>query len=309
MSTDRTNDVSFGRSIRRVLIGVTLVLLMAVFLFWRIDNPRVERVRLSIIDRVMPSFDWALVPVSNLARMLGDFQSYTNIYEQNQELRRELQRMKSWKEAALQLEQTNARLRELNTVRLDPKLTFVTGVVLTDSGSPFSRSALINLGQRDGIMDGWAVMDGFGLAGRISGVASNTSRVVLLTDTDSRVPVTVQPSGQQAIMVGLNSTNPLLEFLESPDDIRPGDRVTSSGDGGVFPPGLLAGQVKQAPDGRLFVVLAADYKRLEFLRVLRSAPSETVTESETLIGTLSPEQTAIQPSVDEADNAVGQGDE
>ena len=68
--------------------------------------------------------------------MIDDFQSYARIYEQNQELRRELQQMKAWREAALQLEQKNARLLDLNQVRLDPQLTHVTGVVLADSGSP-----------------------------------------------------------------------------------------------------------------------------------------------------------------------------
>ena len=102
--------------------------------------------------------------------MVEGFQSYTRIYEQNQELRRELQQMKAWKEAALQLEQKNAKLLDLNNVRLDPKYTFVTGVVLADSGSPFRQSVLLNVGERDGIVDGWATMDGIGLVGRISGV-------------------------------------------------------------------------------------------------------------------------------------------
>ena len=72
--------------------------------------------------------------------IISDFQSYRKIYEQNQELRRELQRMESWKEAALQLEQENARLLDLNNVRLDPRLTSISGNVLADSGSPYRQS-------------------------------------------------------------------------------------------------------------------------------------------------------------------------
>jgi rod shape-determining protein MreC len=215
--------------------------------------------------------------------MIEDFQSYTRIYEQNQELRRELQQMKAWREAALQLEQKNARLLDLNQVRLDPRLTHVTGVVLADSGSPFRQSVLLNVGARDGIRDGWATMDGIGLVGRISGVGQTTSRVILLTDSSSRIPVTVQPSGQKALLSGDNSSAPPLEFLEKQDLVRPGDRVISSGDGGVFPAGLLVGQVAQGVDGRLRVRLAADYERLEFLRVLRSHESERIKEPGALI--------------------------
>jgi rod shape-determining protein MreC len=178
----------------------------------------------------------------------------------------------------LQLEQKNARLLDLNQVRLDPRLTHVTGVVLADSGSPFRQSVLLNVGARDGIRDGWATMDGIGLVGRISGVGQTTSRVILLTDSNSRIPVTVQPSGQKALLSGDNSPAPPLEFLEKTDLVRPGDRVISSGDGGVFPAGLLVGQVAQGVDGRLRVRLAADYQRLEFLRVLRSHETERITE-------------------------------
>ena len=90
-------------------------------------------------------------------------------------------------------------------VRLDPKLTFITGVVMADSGSPFRQSVILNVGARDGIQDGWATMDGIGLVGRISGTGRNTARVVLLTDAASAVPVTIQPSGQTALVTGDNS--------------------------------------------------------------------------------------------------------
>lgn len=283
MARDSSGQHDFGRPIRRIVFGGLVLFLVLLFALWRIDNPRVERFRTALIDRVVPNFDWALLPVTKLSQMIEGFQSYARIYEQNQELRRELQQMKAWKEAALQLEQKNAKLLDLNQVRLDPQLTFITGVVLADSGSPFRQSVLLNVGSRDGVVDGWAVMDGLGIVGRISGVGRTTSRVILLTDSNSRIPVTIQPSGQRAILAGDNSAVPPLEFLENPDLVRPGDRVVSSGDGGVFPAGLLVGQVANGPDRRLRVRLAADYERLDFLRVLRSRPAEHIDDPGSLI--------------------------
>lgn len=284
MARDRYAEQEYGRSIRRVLIGVLVVFLLAIFLLWRIDNPRVERFRNGLVDRIIPSMDWALVPVAQIARMVQDFDSYTNIYEQNQELRRDLQRLKGWREAAIQLEQKNAKLLDLNKVRIDPKLTFITGVVLTDSGSPFRQSALINVGRRDGVLEGWPTMDGLGLVGRIAGVGESTSRVILLTDSNSRIPVTIQPSGQKAILSGTNSRRPEIDFLENPELVHPGDRVVSAGDGGVFPPDLLVGQLVLATNGRIQVQLSADYERLEFLRVLRAVPTETISDTDVIIG-------------------------
>ncbi|RVV96754.1 rod shape-determining protein MreC [Mesobaculum littorinae] len=283
MASDRGQTQQFTRPVRRIVLGTMILCLLGLFLFWRIDSPRAERARAQIVDTVVPSFDWALLPVTKVAGMIEDFHSYTRIYEQNQELRRELQQMKAWKEAALQLEQENAKLLDLNKVRLDPSLTYITGVVLADSGSPFRQSVLLNVGARDGIRDGWATTDGLGLAGRISGVGQTSSRVILLTDSNSRIPVTIQPSGQRAILAGDNSALPPIDFLETPEQVRPGDRVVSSGDGGVFPAGLLVGQVAMGTDGRLRVRLAVEYDRLEYLRVLRSQDTERLTDPGNLV--------------------------
>ena len=266
--------------------------LLGIFLVWRIDSPRVERFRLVVIDRVVPSFDWAMAPLTGMANLISDFQSYQQLAAQNGDLRRELQQMKAWKEAALQLEQENAKLLGLNNVRLDPELTYITGVVLTDSGSPFRQSVLLNVGARDGLVDGWPTMDGIGLVGRISGVGEKTARVILLTDTSSRIPITIQPSGQRAILGGDNTLNPPIEFLENADLVRPGDRVVTSGDGGVFPADLLVGQVALGNDRRLRVRLSADYERLEFLRVLRSRPNDGITDPGSLLAPADAPQTA-----------------
>lgn len=283
MARDRHTQDEYTRPVRRVLIGLLVVVLLAVFVVWRIDNPRIERLRSAAIDKILPSFEWALVPATRVTRMVEDFQSYARIYEQNQELRRELQQMKSWQEAAIQLGQENARLLDLNKVRLNAQLTYVTGVVLTDNGSPFRRSVLLNVGARDGIRDGWATMDGLGLVGRISGVGEQTSRVILLTDSNSRVPVRIQPSGQNALLVGDNTLAPPVDIADNLEDVRPGDRVVTSGDGKVFPADILVGQIAQGPNGRLRVKLAADYGRLEFLRVLRNPEAPVIRSTGDLI--------------------------
>lgn len=301
MAKTRTGPEEYSRPLRRVLVGLLVLILLAVFVLWRIDSPRVERFRAALVDKVVPNLDWAMAPVTAATKMVESFQTYAALYQQNQELRRELQQMKAWREAALQLEQKNARLLDLNHVRLDPKLTHVTGVVMADSGSPFRQSVLLNVGARDGIRDGWATMDGIGLVGRISGVGERTSRVILLTDSNSRIPVTVQPSGQKALLSGDNSSSPPLEFLEHPDLVRPGDRVVTSGDGGVFPAGLLVGQVALGTDKRLRVRLSADYERLEFLRVLRSHEIEPISDPGSLLAA-----TPLMPQPDVTDPASAQ---
>ena len=283
MARARGTEDIYRRPLRRLFLALTCVVLVALLLLWRIDNPRAESLRAAIVDRVVPNLEWALGPVTWAGRLVEDFEGYARVYDQNQDLRRELRQMRAWREAAIQLEQENARLLDLNKVRLSPDLTYVTGVVRTDSGSPFRRSVLLNIGSEDGIRDGWAAMDGLGLVGRISGVGARTARVLLLTDGNSRIPVTIQPSGKRAILAGDTTARPVLDFVEAPDDVQAGDRIVTSGDGGVFPPDLAVGQVERGADGRLRVRLSADTSRLEFLRVLRSRPVTGIDTSGTLL--------------------------
>ena len=284
MARDQNTSDQYSTALARLVLAAMVVMLLAIFLFWRIDNPRIEKMRMAVIDVVAPNFAWVAIPVTGTVNLVRSAQSYNSIYRQNQELRREIQQMKAWKEAALSFEQENARLLNLNKVKLDPKFTHITGVVLADSGSPFRQTVLLNVGARDGIIDGWAAMDGIGLVGRISGVGDRTARVIMLSDNSSRIPVTIEPTGQYALMVGDNSSRPPIDFVENLEAVRPGDRVVSSGDGGVFPAGLLIGQVVQSSSGRLRVRLAADIQRLEFLRIIRHEPREKILTTGSLVG-------------------------
>ena len=117
-------------------------------------------------------------------------------------LRREIQSLRAWRETARQLEEENAQLRALNNVRLARRTTFVTGDVFADSGGPFLESALVNVGREDGIADGAAAVDGAGLVGRVVGVGERASRLLLLTDFSSRVPVVIQPGARRAVLAG-----------------------------------------------------------------------------------------------------------
>lgn len=297
LARDRNAREDYISPVRRLLIGLLVLSMLGLFAVWRIDSPRVERLRAAIIDAVVPSFDWAMAPVTTFANLISDFRSYNRIYEQNLELRRELQIMQAWREAARRLDQENAKLRDLNNLALDPQLTYISGIVLADSGSPFRQSVLLNVGARDGILDGWPTMDGMGLVGRISGVGDDTSRVILVTDTSSRIPVTIERSGQRGILAGDNTITPHLEFIEDRDRLQAGDRIVSSGDGGVFPAGLLVGHVVVDADGRLRARLAADFERLEFLRVLRSQRTERIEDPATL---LAPPVWPRLPLVDDA---------
>jgi rod shape-determining protein MreC len=272
----RPAEGSAARALRRILFFCLCLALLAVFALWRLDNPRAERVRMAIVDAVRPVAERVEPPLGFLSDMTADFENFVRVYEQNEELRREIQRLRVWRESALALEQENARLRALNNVRLAPSLGYVTGEIIGDSGGPFLATGLANVGWRDGVADGAAVMDGSGLAGRVVGLGRRAARILYVTDYSSRIPVIIRPSGRRAILAGDGARAPRLEFLETPEEIRPGDRIVTSGDGEVFPPDLPVGAVIADREGTPRARLAADLERLEFVRVLRYRPDTEI---------------------------------
>ena len=172
-------DTALTRTVHRILLGLVVAVSLVLAVLWRSDNPRLERLRMTVADAVLPTMGWLNQPLEFLAVMSYDYRNFIDVYNQNKTLRREIQRLRAWRETARQFEEENAQLRALNNVRLAPRTNFVTGDVVADSGGPFLQSALVNVGARDGVIDGSAAVDGNGLVGRVVGAATQDVTVTL----------------------------------------------------------------------------------------------------------------------------------
>jgi rod shape-determining protein MreC len=112
---------------------------------------------------------------------------------------------------------------------------------------------------------------GDGLAARVAAVGSGVSRLLLITDTDSRIPVFVGAQAARAILAGDNGPVPRLLFLTPDANVTAGDEVVTSGIGGLFPRGLRIGTVAGSGD-RPAVSVHADLDRLEYVSILFYEP-------------------------------------
>jgi rod shape-determining protein MreC len=139
---------------------------------------------------------------------------------------------------------------------------------VSDSRGPYANTRLANAGREKGVRAGNPVMSEHGLVGRVIGVTSGASRVLLLTDIAARTPVMIDRTNARAILAGDGGPNPKLEYLRGIEPVREGDRVLTSGDGGVMPRGLPVGTAVKGLDGAWRVVLASDRSAIDFVRVL-----------------------------------------
>lgn len=187
---------------------------------------------------------------------------------ENRQLKAELSDMRQWRDVAFALKNENNRYRSLLGLKTDPPIPMVAARVVTDSRGPFADTRIANTGREAGVKVGNPVMSEYGLVGRVIGVADSASRVLLLTDAASRTPVMVDRTNARAILTGDGGANPRLDYLRGQDPVREGDRVLTSGDGGVLPRGLPVGVAVKGLDGKWRVVLASDRGPIDFVRIL-----------------------------------------
>jgi len=199
---------------------------------------------------------------------IDTIRGYFFAVSENRRLKAELKEMRQWRDVALALRNENDRYRTLLGLRTDPPIPMAAARVVTDSRGPFADTRLANAGKERGIKVGNPVMSENGLVGRIIGVTTGASRVLLLTDTASKVPVMIDRTNARAILTGDGGPNPKLEYLRGQSPVKEGDRVITSGDGGVIPRGLPVGTAVKGLDGRWRVVLASDKSPIDFVRIL-----------------------------------------
>ncbi len=203
-----------------------------------------------------------------------------------QELERENRELQTWKELAGRLAERNARYEAL--LRM-PENAFGEGAdvesaiaaqLVLDSGGPFTRTLVANAGADHGVRVGYIVLNENGLVGRVVSVGRRSSRVLMLDDYTSRIPVMGEASRVRAVLAG-QATHapelitqpyqvqpPRLDYIVGAQNLREGERVITSGEGGLFPRGVLVGIARGSANGEWRVSLSAAQRPIDFVRII-----------------------------------------
>jgi len=250
------------------LLNFALYFLCAVLLVLsRIGHDAVVEVTDRFLDLTAPVLEAASMPAVAVRQGLDRVRSYAGLADEIDRLKAENQQLKQWEWRAKLLERNVSQLRSLLNAVDEPALHYITGSVIADSRGPFLRSALINLGRDQGVRIGYAVINGDGLIGRTVDAGASVSRVLLLNDLNSRIPVLVGQGGVRALASGDNGADLRLEFLPPGATLHAGDEVYTSGSDGVLPRGLRVGVVSEPP-GALKVRPHAELSALDVVSVL-----------------------------------------
>lgn len=241
---------------------------IALMMVGKIDALSVDNARARVTDAFAPILDAISRPAATAAHVVESVVEARNVYDENQRLKAENARLLQWKQAALRLETENTSLRSLLRATPEPSSSFITARVIAAPGSSFLRTLVVTAGRRDGVRKGQAAVAGAGLVGRVVEVGEWSARILLITDINARIPVVLEGSRQRAVMAGDNSDQTRLLYLPPEAPVTVGERVVTSGHGGLFPPGIAVGVVASVGDRGVRVQPNADLARLEHLRLV-----------------------------------------
>jgi len=268
-----------------IVIGVALLL-----------GDRRQTVQSQAIGATKNIVDTAAGPVNNVLAKPGlwtgyamdGLRNYVLAGSQNRALRQQVADLEQWRDQAIALQNENVRLRSVLGLKTDPPIPMVAAHVIADSRGPFADTRLADVGGEHGVVVGNPVMSERGLVGQVVGVGVGVSRVLMLTDIVSRTPVLVDRTNARAILSGDGGPNPKLAYMRGQDPVKVGDRILTSGDGGVFPRGLPVGVAVQGLDGGWRVRLDSDSAPIDYVRILLFTDFSQLADEKTLSTALPP---------------------
>jgi rod shape-determining protein MreC len=272
----QTNREDVGISIRSALLSkgtkqrfslFVLILLSLILIFIEtVENKPLNFVRSFIKDTIYRGSLVVSSPTRVFENLSNFVKEHVNLYDNYIQLIDENNKIKNNISNSDFLKLENTQLRKLIDEQISSPSNLVSARVLLDKKSPYLNSFIINVGNNRNIKNGMAVLDGVNFIGRIVDVNFFSSRVLLVSDLNSKIPVIIEPSGSHAILSGHGLEMPTLEYLPENYKIQDKDKIYTSGKAGIFLPGIPIGEVK-IKNKISYVILFSDLKQTTFVNI------------------------------------------
>ena len=252
------------------LVSILLLALasVALMVMSQAGSQNASRIRTTLMDMLTPAITVASKPLDAVASAGQWVSDMINLRGENIALRNTNVQLLQWQSMAKSMEAENNSLRALLNVVPATKNNYITARIVTDMSGPYVRSALIGGGMQHGVKKDQAVISEHGLVGRVLEAGDTSSRILLLSDINSRIPVMSETSREKTILVGNNNELPSLSYIEANSSIAVGERIITSGDGGVFPRGIAVGVVTEIVGGIVRIQPFVDASKIEYVSVV-----------------------------------------
>ena len=270
--------------IRQLLKKFALVILFLIafvmMLLNKTDTVLIDKTSSVATDIVTPVVDVLILPARLLANAYDYLKDLSLAHKENQFLKAENRRLRLVSERARSLEIENRLLAKLLNYTRPDEENLVTARVVAEEGDAFSHSLIAYTGKDTTAQKGQIVLTEKGVVGRLDKVGQLYSKILMITDINSRIPVMIENTRVRGILAGDNELNPKLVFTPLSANIQEGDRVVTSGVAGVFPAGLPVGVVSHVSKREIRVLPFADLNKVEYVKIVSFPIEEAETPSE-----------------------------
>ena len=271
-----TSREDFGIAIRSAFLAkgskqkfslFALIVLSIVFLSVEtIEKKPLKYFRAFVKDVIYRGALIVSAPSKSINNFSDFIKQHVNLYDDYSKLKVENNELKNKISETNFLELENNQLRKLIEEQASSTSNLTSARVMLDKQSPYLNSFIINIGSNKNIKNGMAVLDGKNFIGRIVDVNFFSSRVLLISDLNSKIPIITEPSANHAILSGHGENKPTLEYLPENHNIQDGDKVYTSGKEGIFFPGIPIGEV-EIEDDDIKVLLFSDLSQITFVNI------------------------------------------
>ena len=244
-----------------------LVILSVIFIFAETINAKpINYIRAFLKDVIYRGSLIVSVPSNSFGNITNNITEHINLYKNYSELKIENDYLKNNISKSDYLELENTQLRQLIEEQVTSSNNLVSARVMLDKQSPYINSFIINVGSNKDVKNGMAVLHGENFIGRIVDVNFFSSRVLLVSDLNSKIPIITEPSAFHAILSGHGDDKPTLEYLPENHNVETGNKVYTSGKEGIFSPGIPIGEVNIENDIAK-VQLFSDLNQITFVNI------------------------------------------
>tara|TARA_B100000579_G_C22759884_1_gene818410 strand:- start:267 stop:1118 length:852 start_codon:yes stop_codon:yes gene_type:complete len=244
-----------------------IILTLSILVFTKYDFRFIKFIKISLNEIAYRSTFVFSAPENFIKNTFRITKNHFFIYGENKKLKNDIKILESKILETEFLLSENTRLKKIIN-EIDYASNEILAKVIVDKQSPFLKSIIVNKGSKHNVKLGMAVLDDKYLVGKVVEVNFTTSRILLLSDLNSKIPVDIMPKEILSILSGTGKEYGIIQYRKNQDLVNNDDRVFTSGSGGIFKSGISIGKIEKSfENNELRVHFFSDFSQLRYVKL------------------------------------------